>query len=199
MIGRSTAPATRSTTHRGSHGLALSTAATTLLAPRNATLSHGQSATQAFVSLRHAGTDRCTARARSPPSSTSGKACASTEQGAVLAGTAVRRSCSQHRPSEPAGTPSSAATGWGGRLVDVLGTRGHLDAISVGAAACLSKAPAPTAVCCPANGQTGPGRHELGAEGADARRAALVQILSAQHSQPDRRRANKALAERHGL
>ena len=93
-----------------------------------------------------------------------------------------------------AGTPSSAGTGWGGRLVDALGTGGHLDAISVGAGGLYVEGAHTHGNLLPGNGQLQlAGMNFWPQTEADARRAALVQILSAQNPNLIAAAANKAL------
>jgi uncharacterized protein (DUF1501 family) len=93
-----------------------------------------------------------------------------------------------------AGTPAAAGTGWGGRLVDALGTGGHLDAVSVGAGGLFVEGAFTHGNLLPGTGQLDlAGMNFWPQNEADARRAALVQILSAQHPNLMAAAANQAL------
>lgn len=94
-----------------------------------------------------------------------------------------------------AGTPSPAGTGWGGRLVDALGTGGHLDAVSVGSNGLFVEGAATHGNLVPANGQLSlAGMSFWPQSAADARKAALAQILAADTGNVIANAANQALA-----
>jgi uncharacterized protein (DUF1501 family) len=94
-----------------------------------------------------------------------------------------------------AGTPSPAGTGWGGRLVDGLGTGGHLDAVSVGGSGLFVEGAATHGNLVPSNGQLSlAGMSFWPQSAADARKAALAQILAADTGSVVANAANKALA-----
>ncbi len=93
-----------------------------------------------------------------------------------------------------AGTPSSAASGWGGRLLDALGTGGHLDAVSVGTGGLFVEGAATHGNLLPVSGQLSlAGMNFWPPSAADARKAALVQILSADTGNAISNAGNKAL------
>lgn len=93
-----------------------------------------------------------------------------------------------------AGTPSPSGTGWGGRLVDVLGTAGHLDAVSVGTSGLFIEGAATHGNLVPSNGQLSlSGMNFWPQTAADARKAALVQILNADTGNVLGNAANRAI------
>jgi uncharacterized protein (DUF1501 family) len=95
-----------------------------------------------------------------------------------------------------AGTPAGAGTGWGGRLLDVLGSTGRLDAVSVGAGGLFVEGGS-------VHGNRLPESGTLGLAGmtfwpqveADARRDALRQILASDNPNLMANAANKALLQ----
>lgn len=86
-----------------------------------------------------------------------------------------------------AGTPSVAGTGWGGRLVDLLGTGGDLDAVALSSGGLFIEGAKTHGNLIPGNGQLSlAGMNFWPQAEADKRRAALVQVLQAnQASQPN--------------
>jgi uncharacterized protein (DUF1501 family) len=184
---------------RGSHGLALSVAAKTLLGPRSATLQAvANPVTQPFAF--HYGMPELDALYGQ------GNVAAVLNVGSLRQPlTKAQYQAGQNVPSQlfshpdqtiqnQAGTPSSAGTGWGGRLVDALGNGGHLDAISVGAGGLFVEGAQTHGNLLPGNGQLDlAGMNFWPQKEADARRAALVQILSAQNPNLIAAAANKAL------
>jgi uncharacterized protein (DUF1501 family) len=184
---------------RGSNGLALSTAARTLLAPRSATVQavahplaqpfgfhYGMPELDALYGQGQVAAVLNVGSLRQPLT-----------KAQYAAGVAVPAQLFSHPDQtiqNQAGTPSSAASGWGGRLVDVLGTSGDLDAISVGAGGLFVEGANTHGNLLPGNGQLDlAGMNFWPQKEADARRAALVQILSAQHPNLIANAANKAL------
>jgi uncharacterized protein (DUF1501 family) len=94
-----------------------------------------------------------------------------------------------------AGTPAPAGTGWGGRLVDVLGTGGHLDAVSVGSSGLFVEGAATHGNLVPASGELSlAGMSFWPQSAADARKAALLQIVNADTGNVIANAANRALA-----
>ncbi|MET3133257.1 uncharacterized protein (DUF1501 family) [Oxalobacteraceae bacterium GrIS 1.11] len=93
-----------------------------------------------------------------------------------------------------AGSPAGGGTGWGGRLLDLLGNGGHLDAVSVGANSLFVEG-------AETHGNMLPGTGELDLAGmnfwpqteADARQAALRQLLVADNPNLLAAGANRAL------
>lgn len=184
---------------RGSHGLALSSAANTLLAARSATLqATSNPVTQPFGF--HYGMpelDALYGQGQVAAILNVGSLRQPLSKAQYLAGAGVPAQLFSHPDQtiqNQAGTPSSAATGWGGRLVDVLGTGGHLDAIAVGAGGLFVEGASTHGNLLPGNGQLDlAGMNFWPQKEADARRAALVQILSAQNPNLIASAANKAL------
>ncbi|WP_332856410.1 DUF1501 domain-containing protein [Duganella sp. S19_KUP01_CR8] len=184
---------------RGSHGLALSSAANTLLAARSATLqATANPVTQPFGF--HYGMpelDALYGQGQVAAILNVGNLRQPLSKAQYLAGAGVPSQLFSHPDQtiqNQAGTPSSAATGWGGRLLDVLGTGGHLDAIAVGAGGLFVEGASTHGNLLPGNGQLDlAGMNFWPQKEADARRAALVQILSAQHPNLIAGAANKAL------
>ncbi|MYM90954.1 DUF1501 domain-containing protein [Rugamonas sp. FT82W] len=184
---------------RGSHGLALSSAAKTLLPARSATLqATGNPVTQPFGF--HYGMpelDTLYGQGQVAAILNVGNLRQPLSKAQYLAGAGVPSQLFSHPDQtiqNQAGTPSSAATGWGGRLIDVLGTGGHLDAISVGAGGLFVEGAGTHGNLLPGNGQLDlAGMNYWPQKEADARRAALVQILSAQNPNLIAGAANKAL------
>lgn len=184
---------------RASHGLALSVNAKTLLAPRGATL---QAADQALHQpfAFHYGMPELDALYGQ------GNLAAVLNVGNLRQPlTKAQYLAGQHLPSQlfshpdqtiqnQAGTPSAAGTGWGGRLVDALGNGGHLDAVSVGAGGLFVEGAATHGNLLPGNGQLDlAGMRFWPQKEADARRAALLHILSAQQPNLLAAAANQAL------
>ncbi len=93
-----------------------------------------------------------------------------------------------------AGSPGGGGTGWGGRLADLLGTGGDLDAVSVGSNGLFVQGARVNGNLLPANGQLDlAGMNFWPQQEADSRRAALLQILNANHPNAMANAANKAL------
>ena len=89
---------------------------------------------------------------------------------------------------------AEAGTGWGGRLVDALGTGGRLDAVSVGAGGLFVEGTANHGNLLPGSGQLDlAGMNFWPQNEADTRRAALLQMLSAQNPNLIADAANKSL------
>jgi uncharacterized protein (DUF1501 family) len=93
-----------------------------------------------------------------------------------------------------AGSPSVAGTGWGGRLVDLLGTGGDLDAVALGGGGLFIEGTQTHGNLIPANGQLSlAGMNFWPQAEADKRRAALMQVLSASHPNMMAGSANRSL------
>jgi uncharacterized protein (DUF1501 family) len=184
---------------RGSHGLALSIGAKTLLAQRSATLqSVNNPVTQPFAF--HYGMpelDSLYGQGNVAAVLNVGSLRQPLTKAQYLAGTGVPSQLFSHPDQtiqNQAGTPSAAGTGWGGRLVDALGNGGHLDAIAVGAGGLFIEGATTHGNLLPGNGQLDlAGMHYWPQKEADARRAALVQLLSAQNPNVIAGAANTAL------
>lgn len=95
-----------------------------------------------------------------------------------------------------AGTPAGAGTGWGGRLLDVLGSTGRLDAVSVGAGGLFVEGGSVHGNRLPESGTLGlAGMTFWPQTEADARRDALRQILASENPNLMANAANKALLQ----
>ena len=94
-----------------------------------------------------------------------------------------------------AGSPAIGGSGWGGRLLDLLGTGGHLDAVSVGANGLFPSGNANHGNLLPDNGQLDlAGMNFWPQNEADTRRVALLRILNADSGNVVANAANRALA-----
>lgn len=94
-----------------------------------------------------------------------------------------------------AGSPAIGGSGWGGRLLDLLGTGGHLDAVSVGANGLFPSGNANHGNLLPDNGQLDlAGMNFWPQNEADTRRAALLRMLNADSGNVMANAANRALA-----
>lgn len=94
------------------------------------------------------------------------------------------------------GMGTAAATGWGGRLLDVLGTGRALDAVSVGREGQFVTGSLYAGNLVPeTGGMSLSGMSYWPQKEADARRAALLKILAADTGQPVSNAANKALSD----
>ena len=94
-----------------------------------------------------------------------------------------------------AGTPSPAGTGWGGRLVDVVGTGGHLDAVSIGSSGLFVEGAATHGNLVPQSGQLSlAGMNFWPSSASAARQTALSQILAADTGNAIANAANRALS-----
>ena len=94
-----------------------------------------------------------------------------------------------------AGSPAIGGSGWGGRLLDVLGTGGHLDSVSVGANGLFPSGNANHGNLLPDNGQLDlAGMNFYPQIEADTRRAALLKILNADSGNVIANAANRSLA-----
>jgi uncharacterized protein (DUF1501 family) len=181
-------------------GLALSAAANTLLAPRTATLAAtANPLAQPFAF--HYGLpeiDTLYGQGKVAVVLNVGSLRQPLTKAQYLAGTAVPPQLYSHTDQTvqmQAGTPSPAGTGWGGRLVDVLGTGGHLDAVSVGSNGLFVEGAATHGNLVPQSGQLSlAGMSFWPQSAADARKAALQQILAADTGNAVANAANRALA-----
>ncbi|SHH30176.1 DUF1501 domain-containing protein [Massilia sp. CF038] len=95
-----------------------------------------------------------------------------------------------------AGSPAGAGTGWGGRLLDVLGSGGRLDAVSVGAGGLFVEGGSVHGNRLPESGRLGLAGMTFWPQAeADTRRAALRQILASENPNLIANAANKALLQ----
>jgi uncharacterized protein (DUF1501 family) len=181
---------------RGSHGLALSVNAKTLLAERSARTSTGVDQPFAF----HYGMpeiDALYGQGMVAGLLNVGNLRKPLTKPEYQSGAGVPPQLFSHpdqNVQNQAGTPSAAGTGWGGRLVDVLGNGGHLDAVSVGAGGLFVEGMSNHGNLLPGNGQLDlAGMNFWPQSEADTRRAALLQLLSAQNPNVIAEAANKSL------
>ncbi|HEY5801293.1 MAG TPA: DUF1501 domain-containing protein [Burkholderiaceae bacterium] len=116
-----------------------------------------------------------------------------------LAGTAVPPQLFSHPDQtlqNQAGSPSAAGTGWGGRLADMLGTGGPLDAIAVGSNGLFIEGVRTHGNLLPESGQLGVAGMNLWPQSAaDARRAGLLALLNADSGNLLANTANKSLRD----
>lgn len=95
-----------------------------------------------------------------------------------------------------AGTPAGSATGWGGRLVDLLGTGGILDSLAVASNGLFIHGELRPGNVIPVQGTMElPGMNVWPQAAADARRAGLVSILKADSGNLLANTANKAVLD----
>ena len=181
-------------------GLALSAAAGTLMPPRTATLNAAANPiAQPFAF--HYGLpeiDTLYGQGKVAVALNVGSLTQPLTKAQYSAGTGVPPQLYSHSDQTTqmqAGTPSPAGTGWGGRLVDVLGTGGHLDAVSVGSAGLFVEGAATHGNLVPQSGQLSlAGMSFWPQSAADARQAALLQILNADAGNVIANAANRSLA-----
>ena len=188
---------------RSASGLALSNAANTLLAPRSATLQAvANPVNQAFGF--HYGMPELDALYGQ------GQVAAVLNMGSLrqpltkaqyVAGTAIPPQLFSHPDQtlqNQAGSAAVGGTGWGGRLVDLLGTGGALDAISVGSGGLFVEGSKTHGNQLPANGQLSLlGMNFWPQLEADRRRDALRAILGSENPNLLADAANKSLL--HGM
>ena len=181
---------------RGSSGLALSVNAKTLLGARNARLQDGSNQPFAF----HYGMpeiDSLYAQGQVAALLNVGNLRQPLTKAQYQGGAGVPPQLFSHPDQNlqnQAGTPSAAGTGWGGRLADVLGAHGDLDAVSVGSNGLFVNGTTVQSNLLPGNGQLSlAGMNFWPQSEADKRRAALVQALSASNPNLIATAANKSL------
>ncbi|HEY5801827.1 MAG TPA: DUF1501 domain-containing protein, partial [Burkholderiaceae bacterium] len=177
---------------RGAHGLALSQLDKTLLATRTAqngqpfAFHYGMPEIDALYAQGQVAALLNTGNLREPLNK---------EQ--YLAGLGVPSQLYSHPDQilqNQAGTPAAAGTGWGGRLLDVLGSGSALDAVAVGAGGLFVEGAATHGNLLPENGELNlAGMNFWPQTEADARRAALLKILDAQRPNALAQAANAAL------
>ncbi|MES3023053.1 MAG: DUF1501 domain-containing protein [Pseudomonadota bacterium] len=187
------------TAARASHGLALSTAANTLLSPRSATLQAvANPVNQAFGF--HYGMpelDALFGQGNVAAVLNVGSLRQPLTKAQYVAGTAVPPQLFSHPDQtlqNQAGSAAATGTGWGGRLVDLLGTGGALDSVSVGSGGLFVEGATSHGNQLPANGQLSlAGMTYWPQAQADARRNALRAILGSENPNLLAAAANKAL------
>jgi uncharacterized protein (DUF1501 family) len=189
IVPLDTARYSKYTAIRGSHGLALSTNAKTLLGQRSAT-PQGVAGAVSQPFAFHYGMpeiDTLFGQGQVAALLNVGNLRQPLTKAQYQAGTALPPQLFSHPDQQlqaQAGTPSVAGTGWGGRLVDLLGTGGDLDAVALSAGGLFIEGAGTHGNLIPGNGQlTLAGMNFWPQAEADKRRAALVQVL--QSSQPN--------------
>ncbi len=125
------------TSIRSSAGLALSNSANTLLAPRSATLQAVTNPVSQVFGFHYGMPELDTLFGQGNVAAVlnMGSLRQPTSKAQYVAGTANPPQLFSHPDQtlqNQAGSAAVAGTGWGGRLVDLLGTGGHLDAVAVG-------------------------------------------------------------------
>lgn len=188
---------------RGSSGLALSQAAKTLLSSRSAVLQGGANSganpiTQPFAfHYGLAELDALYTQGNVAAVLNVGNLKVPLSKAQYQSGAGVPPQLFSHPDQtlqNQAGSPGGGGTGWGGRLADLLGTGGHLDAVSVGSNGLFVQGARVNGNLLPANGQLDlAGMNFWPQNEADSRRAALLQILNANHPNAVANAANKAL------
>lgn len=185
---------------RGPAGLALSTADNTLLAPRTDTLrATSNPVTQPFAF--HYGMpeiDTLYGQGHVAVVLNMGSLRQPLSKAQYQAGTGVPPQLFSHADQilqMQAGTPSTSASGWGGRLIDVLGTGGHLDSVSVGTNGLYVQGASSHSNLLPSDGSLSLNGMSFWPQSeADVRKAALMQILSTDTGNVISNAANKSLA-----
>lgn len=185
IVPLDTAHYSKYTAIRGSQGLGLSINAKTLLGQRSATLQGvANPVSQPFAF--HYGMpeiDTLFGQGQVAALLNVGSLRQPLTKAQYQAGTALPPQLFSHPDQQlqaQAGTPSVAGTGWGGRLVDLLGTGGDLDAVALSAGGLFIEGAKTHGNLIPGNGQlTLAGMNFWPQAQADQRRAALVQVLQA--------------------
>ena len=184
---------------RSASGLALSNAANTLLSARSATLSSVANPVNQPFAFHSAmpELDALYGQGNVAAVLNMGSLRQPLTKALYLAGTANPPQLFSHPDQtlqNQTGSPAGAATGWGGRLVDVLGTGADLEAISIGSGGLFVEGAKVHGNQLPSNGQLSlNGMTFWPQTQANTRAAALRQILSAQHPNQIADGANKAL------
>jgi uncharacterized protein (DUF1501 family) len=186
---------------RAPHGLALSTSANTLLAARTAQLQavadplaqafgfhYGMPEIDALYGQGNVAAVLNVGSLRQP-----------TSKAQYVAGTANPPQLFSHPDQtlqNQAGSAAAGGTGWGGRLVDLLGTGGKLDAISLGSGGLFVEGAKTHGNQLPANGQLGlSGMNFWPQAEATVRRDALRTILASENPNLLADAANKSLLQ----
>lgn len=188
---------------RGAQGLALSGAANTLLAPRNATLQAVANPLNQVFGFHYGmpEIDALYGQGQVAAVLNMGSLRQPLTKAEYVAGTANPPQLFSHPDQtlqNQAGSPAVAGTGWGGRLVDLLGSGGNLDAIALGGGGLFVEGASTHGNQLPANGQLSiAGVNFWPQKEADARRDALRAILGADNPNLMANAANKALL--HGM
>ncbi|CUI04727.1 DUF1501 domain-containing protein [Massilia antarctica] len=186
---------------RGAAGLALSTSAKTLLAPRTATLRAVPDALAQSFGFHYGmpEIDALFGQGEVAAVLNVGSLRQPLTKAQYVAGTAIPPQLFSHPDQtlqNQAGTPAGAGTGWGGRLLDVLGGAGRLDAVSVGAGGLFVEGASVHGNRLPESGELSlAGMNFWPQAEADTRRDALRQILASENPNLMANAANKALLQ----
>ncbi|MES2901468.1 MAG: DUF1501 domain-containing protein [Pseudomonadota bacterium] len=186
---------------RGSNGLALSSAANTLLAPRSATLQAVADPVQQPFGFHYGmpELDALYGQGNVAAVLNMGSLRQPLTRAQYLAGTGVPPQLFSHPDQtlqNQAGSAAAGGTGWGGRLVDLLGTGGALDAVALGAGGMFIEGSTTHGNQLPANGQLSlAGMNFWPQLEADRRRDALRAILASEQPNLLAGAANKALLQ----
>ncbi len=185
---------------RSAVGLALSTTAKTLLAPRSAMLKAVTTASNQPFAFHYAmpEIDSLFGQGKVAVVLNMGSLRQPLTKTQYSAGIGVPPQLFSHPDQtlqNQAGTPSVAATGWGGRLVDLLGTGGHLDAVALSSGGLFIEGATVHGNLIPADGSLYlSGMNAWPQSAVDARKAALAQMLNASNPNLIAAAANKSLA-----
>jgi uncharacterized protein (DUF1501 family) len=186
---------------RGGSGLALSTGAGTLMPARSAvTRAVATPETQPFAfHYGLPGIDSLYAQGKVAALLNIGSLSKPLTKAEYLAGTGVPSQLFSHTDQHlqtQTGTPQGAGTGWGGRLVDALGTGGSMDTVAIGAAGLFVEGVTNTANIIPDSGDLAlSGMNFWPQREADTRNAALLSILSSNSGNLPGNVANAALSK----
>mgnify|MGYP003384684242 CR=1 FL=1 len=185
---------------RGSSGLALSQAAKTLLATRSSVLRAAPSVIKQDFAFHYGmpELDALYAAGKLAVVLNSGSLQKPTTKADVLAGRGLPPQLFSHSDQQlqmQAASANVAGTGWGGRLVDLLGTGGDLDAVGLTNGGLFIEGTRTHGNLLPGNGKLNlAGMNFWPQKEADARRNALRKILMADRGNVIANAANQALA-----
>lgn len=185
---------------RGASGLALSQAGKTLLGTQHGTVQLGGTAFDQPFAF-HYGVpelDALYAQGKMAVVLNVGSLRQPLSKAQYLAGNGVPAQLFSHSDQQlqmQAGSPAMGGSGWGGRLLDALGSGGHLDAVSIGANGLFPSGVANHGNLLPDNGQLDlAGMSFYPQAEANTRRAALLRILGADSGNVIANAANRALS-----
>ena len=184
---------------RGGHGLALSVAAKTLVGERSARLQAVANPVEQPFGFHYGmpELDALYAQGQVAAVLNVGSLRQPLTKAQYQSGQAIPPQLFSHPDQQlqnQAGTPSLAGTGWGGRLVDLLGTGGDLDAVALGGGGLFVEGVKTHGNLIPANGQLNlSGMNFWPQAEADKRRAALTALLSANSANMMAGAANRTL------
>lgn len=186
---------------RSASGLALSQTANTLLGTRSAMTQGGPVALQQDFGFHYGmpELDALFAQGKLAVALNVGSLNQPTTKADYQAGRALPSQLFSHSDQQlqmQSGSPAIGGSGWGGRLLDVLGTGGHLDAVAMGNGGLFVEGINNHGNLLPEDGKLDlAGMNFWPQKEADARRAALRKILLADSGNLIANGANRALAQ----